>query len=96
MAQDDNPESKVRVVQGITPAFLLQALLVLAGLAGLYTTMASNDAKLFEGQNRQQRDIERIDRERDSLRSEIRSDLKDIKEEIKQLNNNLNSSPRSR
>lgn len=81
----EHVDADVRIKQSVTPAFVLQLVLALGLLAGIYAKMTANDEKLSEAVAQLRQEVIRIDREKADSRAEIRADLKELKDELRQL-----------
>ena len=71
--------------QAVTPSLVLQWLVAVCGLAGVYATGVANDRELTTKIAAQQAQIDLLRSDATGYRTDLRSDIREIKDEIREL-----------
>lgn len=85
MRTHDHLDAQVTLRQTFTIPVILQALLMLAGLAAVYTVSVANDREQATQIGQLKNDVTRLERETKEVRGDVRSDLQEIKTELREL-----------
>ena len=78
-------DASVQVRQTLSWPVVLQMVVMLTALAGVYANMVSNDREFAANLAQVREDVRRVEREAKDLRSDIRADLTEIKAELREL-----------
>lgn len=79
------PRADIEVRQSLSLPVIIQALVMLSGLAAVYANSVANDREHAAAINQLRLDLVRVERDSRELRADIRNDLKEIKDELREM-----------
>lgn len=79
--------------QAVSLPLILQALVMLGGLAAIYATGVANDRELNAKHEALGKRVEMLEADSRSFKSDLRTDLREIKDELRELRSEMSAKP---